>query len=40
MRCVHPLVDPTTKGGLYRGLLAYHSSLELCNSLNGVNALE
>lgn len=35
--CVHPVVDPSTRGGLYQGLLDYHAALELCNDLNGVN---
>ena len=35
--CVHPVVDPSTKGGLYRALAAYYAALELCNSINGVS---
>ena len=36
--CQHPQVDPSTHAGLAQGLLAYHAAIELCNSLNGVQA--
>lgn len=37
VKCQHPTVDVTTDGGLWKGLLDYHETVELCNSLNGVN---
>lgn len=35
IRCEHPLVDASTQGGLYKGLLDYYDAVELCNTLNG-----
>lgn len=37
VKCQHPVVDVTTDGGLWKGLLDYHTAIETCNSLNGVN---
>lgn len=35
VRCDHPLIDPTTHGGLTRAVNAYAEAVDLCNALNG-----
>lgn len=36
-KCEHPVVDVSTDQGLWTALLDYHTAVETCNSLNGVN---
>jgi hypothetical protein len=33
--CQHPLIDPSTQGGLSQGLLAYVQEVDACNARNG-----
>lgn len=40
VRCEHPLIDPTTQGGLPLAVQAYMEALNLCNTLNGYKEIE
>lgn len=37
VRCLHPLIDARTNGGLAKAVLLYSEALDQCNALNGFN---